>query len=151
MHGMNFEQGMISPLPDVPAFHEAFKDLVAIFMHFAPSDVLRAQINAIDGWLDRPSTLGVVGLQLGQALGMRDGLRNAFGQHDDKGNWIPRQPNVQLYQQELEPHARGDILVSAMFEAFQRIFNSRVADLRRLADRSGNASPGSLHRNLSRP
>ncbi len=84
-------------------------------MHFAPSDVLRAQINAIDGWLTARARWGRWS-PVGSGSGDARGLRNAFGQHDDKGNWIPRQPNVQLYQQELEPHARGDILVSAMFE-----------------------------------
>ena len=135
--------------PDGLAFHEAFADLVALFLHFWKSDVLRAQIAAVRGRLEEPSPLGAVALQFGQALGKPDGLRNALGQTVDQGNWQPRRPDPKLYQTTTEPHDRGDILVGAVFEAFRKIYESRVADLRRIASRgTGELPAGNLHPDL---
>jgi hypothetical protein len=134
---------------DVVAFHEAFADLVPLFMHFWESDVLRAQIAAVRGRLEERSPLGAVALQFGQAIGKPDGLRNALGSTDANGTWQPRRPNPKLYQTVNEPHDRGDILVGAVFEGFRKIYESRVADLRRLASRgTGELPAGSLHPDL---
>ena len=43
--------------PDVPALHEAFSDLVAIFLHFGQSNIVAAAIGADPG----PSRDGPVG------------------------------------------------------------------------------------------
>jgi hypothetical protein len=136
--------------PDVPAFHEAFADLIALFQHFGKSDVLREQIKIVRGNLDARSDLGAVGVQLGQALGKPDGLRNALGFTDPRdGTWHPRRPDPTAYKTETQPHARGDILVGAVFEAFRKIYESRVADLRRIASKGTGILPeGSLHPDL---
>jgi hypothetical protein len=139
--------------PDVPALHEAFSDLIALLQHFWKSDVLRAQIAAIRGDLQERSTLGAVALQFGQALGRErkkyDGLRNALGFTDDEGRWQPRRPDPKRYATELEPHDRGDILVTAVFDAMRKMYESRVADLKRLATRGTGVLPaGSLHPDL---
>ena len=132
---------------DVMAFHEAFADLVPLFQHFWPSAVLRAQISAVRGNLRQPSALGAVAPQFGQALGLPDGIRNAFGKTDDKGVWHPRQPDPKAYKDVDEPHARGDILVGAVFDAFNKIYESRVEDLKRIATRGSGILPeGMLHR-----
>jgi hypothetical protein len=136
--------------PDVEAFHEAFADLISLFQHFWKSDVLRAQITAVRGNLDERSPLGAVALQFGQALGMPDGIRNALGFTDKKGKWQPRQPDPKLYKtKQKSPRARGDILVAAVFQAFRKIYESRVVDLRRIATRgTGVLAPGTLHPDL---
>ncbi len=135
--------------PDVAAFHEAFADLVPLLQHFWPSDVLRQQFAAIRGRLDARSPLGAVAPQFGQALGKPDGLRNALGSTDANGQWHPRVPDPKAYSTQFEPHARGDILVGAVFEALSKIYESRVGDLRRIATRGTGILPeGSLHPDL---
>jgi hypothetical protein len=135
--------------PDVMAFHEAFADLVPLFQHFWPSDVLRVQIAAVRGDLNEPSTLGAVAPQFGQAVGRPDGIRNAFGQTGSDGVWRPRRPDPKAYQQTVEPHERGDILVGAVFDAFKKIYESRVGDLRRIATRGSGILPqGHVHPDL---
>jgi hypothetical protein len=134
---------------DTEALHEAFADLVALFQHFSETDVLRERIAAIRGDLDRQSQLGAVAPQFGQAMGLRDGIRNALGSTDKHGVWHPRLPDPNLYETELESHERGDLLVAAVFLAFKEIYNSRVADLRRIATRgTGVLQEGSLHPDL---
>jgi hypothetical protein len=149
--GMNVERP-IDGGPDVGrdtfAFHEAFCDLIALLQHFGRSDVLLAQLADIRGSLDEQSALGAVALQFGQALGNPDGIRNALGKTID-GQWRPRKPDPRLYQTIEEPHERGDVLVAAVFDAFKKIYESRVADLRRIATRgTGVLAAGSLHPDL---
>jgi hypothetical protein len=134
--------------PDELAFHEAFADLVALLLHFWESEVLRAQIASARGVLNEPGPLGAVALQFGQALGYPDGLRNAFGKTEG-GTWKPRQPDPHPARTEREPHARGDLLVAAVFEALRKMYESQVADLRRIASRgTGELPAGSLHPDL---
>src|SRR5208282_933202 len=48
-----------------------------------------------------------------------------------------------------EPHARGAILVAAVFGAFRAIFRARVADLMRLATAgTGELPAGAIHPDL---
>ena len=65
------------------------------------------------------------------------------------GTWKPRRPDPHAARTEQEPHARGDILVGAVFEAFRKMYESQVADLRRIASRgSGELPAGNLHPDL---
>jgi hypothetical protein len=149
MMGMGFETQADENNPDNIAFHEAFADLVAVFLHFEPSSVLSAEIARIQGRLGERSSLGAVALQFGQATGSTDGLRNALGHTDTNGVWQARVPDPKLYRTLQEPHARGDILVGAVFEAFKKIYESRTADLRRIASNgTGELPSGSLHPDL---
>jgi hypothetical protein len=150
LFGMNIHFEPDEANPDILAFNTAFADLVSLFLHFWESDVLRAQIATARGRLEERSPLGAVALQFGQeALGLPDGLRNALGSTDANGNWQPRRPDPKLYQTVVAPHERGDILVGAVFEGFRKIYESRVADLRRLASRgTGELPAGSLHPDL---
>jgi hypothetical protein len=135
--------------PDVYAFHEAFADLISLLQHFWMSDVLRQQFAATRGRLDVRSALGAVAPQFGEAVGKPDGLRNALGYTDAKGHWQPRVANPKAYRTEFEPHARGDILVGAVFDALTKIYESRVADLRRIATKGTGILPdGNLHPDL---
>ena len=118
---------------DVFAFHEAFADIVAIFQHFTMPDALKLQIAKTQGDLAKQTLLGELALQFGQATGRSGALRSAIGYVDDKGNWRPAKPTAQDYQNADEPHARGAVLVAAVFEAFLNIYRLRGRDLIRLA------------------
>ncbi len=119
---------------DLLAFHEAFADIVALFQHFSFPDVLRHQIAQTRGDLASQSLLGELAQQFGQATGLYGGLREAIGRvNEATKKWEPLAPNPQAYEDEAEPHARGALLVAAIFSAFLAIYRSRVADLIRLA------------------
>jgi hypothetical protein len=125
--------------PDALAFHEAFADIVALFQHFSFPEVLRHQIAKTRGDLSSENLLGQLARQFGQAIGNYGALRNYIGQTADAAR----------YQTETEPHARGAILVAAIFEAFLSIYRSRVADLMRIASRgTGVLEAGALHPDL---
>jgi hypothetical protein len=135
---------------DTLAFHEAFADIVALFQHFSFPEVLRQQISRTRGDLASQSLLGQLAQQFGKAIGQYGALRDAIGEFDKKENkWKPRQPDPNDYQKEFEPHARGAILVAAVFEAFLSIYKCRIADLLRIASNgTGILTPGELHPDL---
>jgi len=134
---------------DILALYEGFADLIALFQHFSESDVLRQQIGAVRGDLDKRNQLGAIALQFGQAMGMPDGVRNAFGSTDDSGNWQPRRPDPTAYERVIKQHERGELLVGAVTEAFKKIYDSRIADLRRIATQGTGVLPeGYLHPDL---
>jgi hypothetical protein len=136
--------------PDTLAFHEAFADIVALFQHFSFPEVLRQQIAKTRGDLASQSLLGQLAQQFGKAIGQYGALRDAIGGFDEKENmWKPRRPNPNDYQTVTEPHARGAILVAAVFEAFLSIYKCRVADILRIASNgTGILTPGELHPDL---
>jgi len=117
--------------PDSLAFHEAFADLVALFQHFTFPEVLRHQVAATRGDLQRGNLLAELAQEFGKALGNHGALRSALG---DK-------PDPAALAQTLEPHARGSILVAAVFEAFTIIYGSRATDLIRLATAGSGVLP----------
>ena len=135
---------------DTLAFHEAFADIVALFQHFSFPEVLRQQIAKTRGDLASQSLLGQLAQQFGKAIGQYGALRDAIGEFDKKDNqWRPRKPDPNDYETVLEPHARGAILVAAVFEAFLSIYKQRVASLLRIASNgTGILTPGELHPDL---
>ncbi|MBO0360832.1 hypothetical protein J0X19_22930 [Hymenobacter sp. BT186] len=136
--------------PDVLAFHEAFADIVALFQRFTFPEVLRHQIARTRGDLTSQNLLGELAQQFGTAIGGYGGLRDAIGRRDpNTGQWQPKEPNGDEYRQQTEPHARGSILVAAVFEAFLSIYKVRIADLLRIASGgSGILAQGELHPDL---
>lgn len=138
---------------DVPAFHEAFADLAALFAHFAHKEALldtlqktggqlfqfqlrpEAQAGAapnspvIQAQIGQPNPLVELALQFGEASGMRGGLRSALG----------TPPNASDIKTKTEPHDRGSILVAAMFDAYFTIYTRRTASLFRIY-RAGGGS-----------
>lgn len=136
--------------PDVLAFHEAFADIVALFQHFTFPEVLKNQIAATRGDLASQNLLGKLAQEFGIAIGNYGALRDAIGNFDKiTGAWSPKIPNGDEYQTVIEPHERGSILVSAVFEAFISIYKSRVADLLRIATGGTGVLPqGELHPDL---
>jgi hypothetical protein len=135
---------------DVPAFHEAFADLAALFRHFAHKEVLLDTLQKTGGQLYRdyvkpdadiggangaggqhpviqaqiaaPNPLVQLAQQFGQATGLRAGLRSALG----------TPPNSDDIKVKTEPHDRGSILVAAVFDAYFTIYLRRTANLFRI-------------------
>lgn len=136
--------------PDVLAFHEAFADIVALFQHFTFPEVLKNQIAATRGDLASQNLLGKLAQEFGIAIGNYGALRDAIGTYDPKKKtWTPNEPNGDEYRNITEPHERGSILVSAIFEAFLNIYKNRVADILRIASNgTGILQQGELHPDL---
>ncbi|MFN0156366.1 MAG: hypothetical protein ACKVUT_18475, partial [Gaiella sp.] len=137
--------------PDVHAFHEAFADIVALFQHFTYPTVLESQIRRTRGDLDSENLLGQLAQQFGQATGRGAALRDALGGTDEAtGNWKPRTPDPHALDSTLGPHARGAILVAAVFRAFLLIYRARTADLFRIATQgTGTLPDGEIHPDLT--
>ena len=128
--------------PDVFAFHEAFADIVALFQHFTLPEALRHQIAETRGDLEKQSLLGQLAVQFGEATGRYGALRDYLGgvqmvqEAGDPGptpRWVRSKPKRTDYDLAKEPHARGAVLVAAVFDAFLQIYKRRIADLLRLA------------------
>lgn len=153
--------------PDVPAFHEAFADLVALFRHFSHQEVLLDTIQRTGGAIYqyhlRPEDMMPAGAapdiaaqvqpknplvqlaqQFGEATGRGEGLRSALGE----------KPDPRKIKNTTEPHARGAILVAAVFDAFFSVYIRRTADLFRIfragGGRLGSDLPTSLAERLAR-
>jgi len=119
---------------DVLAFHEGFADIVALLQHFSYRDMLAEEIQRRRGDLRKPTVLVELARQFGYATGSGQALRSAL----DK-------PDRTLLDSVTEPHDRGAILVAAVFDGFFATYQSRIADLIRIATGgSGQLPPGDL-------
>lgn len=135
---------------DSYAFHEAFADIVALFQHFSFPNVLRHQISLTRGDLASQNLLGELAQEFGEAIGNYGALRSAIGEHDEiTGEWKQQTPDPEDYDTVTEPHARGAILVAAVFDAFLSIYKRRVADILRIASSGTGILPeGELNPDL---
>jgi hypothetical protein len=140
---------------DVPAFHEAFADLAALFSHFAHRDVLLDTLQktggklfstrlkpeapadgsdpggaVIQAQLAAANPLIALAQQFGEASGMRSSLRSALG----------TRPNSNDINTKTEPHDRGSILVAAVFDAYFTIYTRRTYDLFRIFRAGGGTA-----------
>jgi len=135
---------------DVLAFHEGFADLVALLQHFTIPEVLENQIGRTRGNIEAESMLGSLAVQFGQATGGRGALRDAIGRMEN-GAWKRFVPDPAELPKRLAPHARGAILVAAVFDAFLAIYQSRIADLLRISTSGTGILPnGAIHPDLVR-
>ena len=136
--------------PDVLAFHEAFADIVALFQHFTFPEVLAHQIAKTRGDLRSENLLGQLATQFGHARGTHGALRDAIGKYDpEKKEWVRHVPDPTELDRTVQVHARGAILVAAVFDAFVSIYQSRTRDLLRLASGgTGVLAQGDLHPDL---
>ncbi len=120
--------------PDVPAFHEAFADIVALFQHFNVRELVRFEIARARGDLRKGDLLAGLAKQFGEGTNARGPLRNYLDQ------------KTMRYEDTTEAHDRGSILVYAVYEAFLRIVAHRSEDLIRLATGGTGILPeGALH------
>jgi hypothetical protein len=125
--------------PDVPAFHEAFADIVALFQHFTMPELVRFEIAKARGRLSAASLLSGLAKQFGEGTLRGGPLREYAGGEVQKLS----------YGTTLEVHSRGSILVHAVFEAFLKIVDLRTADLVRIATNGSGVLPaGALHPDL---
>lgn len=135
---------------DVFAFHEGFADIVALLQHFTLSEVLENEIARTRGDIEAESILGSLAVQFGRATGNRGALRNAIGTFEN-GVWKRFVPDPAELQKRQTPHARGAILVAAVFDAFVAIYKSRTVDLLRIYTGGGGVLPdGAIHPDLVR-
>lgn len=133
--------------PDTRAFHEAFADIVALFQHFTFPDVLKHQVAKTRGNLAAQNLLGQLAQEFGKAMGHYGSLRDAIG-HTDAATkeWIPHTPDPSEYATKMEFHARGSILVAAIFDSFLTIYKSRIKKLIRISTGgTGVLTDGDLH------
>lgn len=133
---------------DVAAFHEAFADLSALFLHFTHQEVLVDTLQKTGGRLfdyklkgdaDSPSgaspviqsqistenPLIALATQFGEAAGRQCSLRSALT--------TPATPEgAKEILTKTEPHERGSILVAAVFDAYFTVYGRRTFDLFRI-------------------
>lgn len=109
----------LSTNPDVPAFHEAFADLVAVFQHFSYRAVVERAIEGARGQLEAATLLTGIAVQFSQSRGQESALRSAVLRRHDKEPLL-------VYGQTTEPHQLGSILVSAVFMAFTTVYSRKV-------------------------
>ena len=125
---------------DVPAFHEGFSDLVALFLHFTYPDVVEQAIRDSGGSITHGSLLTDIAREFGYArsrTGRADALRSGV---DVKGlaafdsDILPGGENgPKVYDPKLESHKLGSVLVSAVFEAFTTIVRRKTERFYRIA------------------
>jgi len=134
--------------PDVLALHEGFADIVALMQHFTLPEVLTLEISRTRGDLEAESMLGSLAVQFGKATGRRSALRDAIGRLVD-GEWERIEPDPADLEERTTPHARGAILVAAVFDAFIAIYKTRTADLLRIYTAGTGVLPaGAIHPDL---
>lgn len=127
--------------PDVLAFHEAFADIVAIFQHFTLPELLEFEIARSRADLSAAGLLGGLAQQFGEASQLGEALRNYTGE---------RVRNLR-YEETMESHERGSIMVLAVYDAFLAIAARRIDELIRIATNgSGELPAGHLHPDLVR-
>jgi len=125
---------------DVIAFHEAFADLVAIFQHFSYPEVVLTAIRRCKGSLQHANLLTELASQFGHTTGHNGPLRSAV----EKDTGHPAR-----YQDSLEAHQLGSVLVSAVFDAFVQVYQRKTERFVRLATGgSGRLPPGELSHDL---
>lgn len=125
--------------PDVPAFHEAFADIVALFQHFMMPELVAFSIGKSRADLAAADLLAGLAKQFGEGTNIGGALRNYVSPEMDRLR----------YGDELETHDRGAILVRAIYDAFVAIVTNRTADLLRLATGGSGIIPdGALHPDL---
>jgi hypothetical protein len=139
---------------DVAAFHEAFADVAALFRHFSHTEALLDTIQHTGGTLyefqlrpdaaTAPGTVPQITAQFAERNPLVD-LARQFGEATGRGKGLrsalDTPPNSTDIQKVFEPHARGAILVAAVFDAYFTIYQRRTADLFRIyRSGGGNAS-----------
>lgn len=142
--------------PDVLAFHEGFADLCALFSHFSLKDALVDTIRRTGGRLyaseltatapagaqptisaeiQQTNPLIQLALQFGEARGVGKGLRSAIGTPPNSDDIRTRVD---------DPHFRGSILVSAVFDAYFSVYMRRAEDLFEIHRNAGGGNDVNL-------
>lgn len=138
--------------PDVPAFHEAFADIIALLQRFTINELVVNQFTKSGGGFDKFTYLGELATQLGSALPHgRGALRSAIGRRDADGVWQPGKPDPSFYQTKTEAHDLGSVLVSTFFDAMVKVYYYKTQDLIRIATNGTGVLPqGNLQLDLAK-
>lgn len=129
--------------PEAFALHEAFSDLVALFLHFTMPRLIAHEIRRAKGRPGMASALGALAQQFGEAVGQHGALRHALGNPD------PKPTDFKNARNEGE-HALGEVLVAAVFDGYLRVYNERADALFRLASSgTGILPPGEIPHELA--
>jgi hypothetical protein len=121
--------------PDVLAFHEAFADLVAVFLHFSYKEVLQTAIRKSRGELQNAGLLTEIARQFGYTTtGLEKPLRCVVDVTDSSR--APKQ-----YDPTAEAHELGSVMISAVFEAFNIVFKRKTERYIRLATGGSGVLP----------
>ncbi|MEA2162005.1 MAG: hypothetical protein QOK37_132 [Thermoanaerobaculia bacterium] len=153
--------------PDVPAFHEAFADLAALFRHFTHREVLYdtiertggklyqyqlrpdAEMSSYDDYSDataaekKDPTLSAQISSRNPLIELAQQFGEATGRNRALRSALGTKPNSDDIQKYTEPHRRGSILVAAVFDAYFTIYLKRTADLWRIF-RAGGGGPNPI-------
>lgn len=140
---------------DVPAFHEGFSDLVALFLHFTYPEVVERAISEWRSGSSGISLLTDLAREFGHArskTGRLVALRNVVDLDGiaafDSDVPPTAKEKLRRYDPKLEAHALGSVLVSAVFEAFATVVKRKVAPFFQIAGKD----PDTLGRDrLSEP
>ena len=115
--------------PEVLALHEAVADLVAVLMRFSYPCVVDAAIaRSLPSNRIKQLLLTSVATQLGQTTGREGALRSAIGKAEAG-------EAVTMFDPELPAHDLGAVLLQAVFEAFNTVFERKTRRYRDLAER----------------
>jgi hypothetical protein len=147
---------------DVPAFHEAFADLAALFSHFAHKEALLDTLQKTGGRLfdfrlrpdvGVPDATGAAGATPGAAGAAGDedkpviqaqipadnpliALATQFGEASGRRGGLRSalgtKPNADDIAHKTEAHERGAILVAAVFDAYFTVYARRTSELFRI-------------------
>ena len=123
--------------PDSLALHEGLADLVLLLHRFSITPVLRDEIRRTRGTLGYDSPFVKIAAQFAAALGKKHGLRNPMEPAKDKS-----------YEDTLQPHERGTLIMAAFFEALFETYRGRVADLFQIARLQWGSDGDALHPDL---
>lgn len=118
--------------PDTIAFHEGFADLIALFQHFSYDQPLFNAIQKSRGDLLSATLLTDLAKQFGQTTAGQSALRSAVDSQE-------------IYDSDMEAHRLGSVLASAIFSAFNTIFQRKTARYFKLATGgTGVLAPGDI-------
>jgi hypothetical protein len=146
--------------PDVAGFHEGFADLVALFQHFQYREPLKAALQDAGGVMFARSEAERAAMAAGAPPARKVGERPAdwlrsiacqFGAVDglDALRRADRTPKELSYTSSQEEHDKGELLLSAVFDAFDVVYRRRTARARRLASGGSGVLPaGAMHPDL---
>ena len=110
--------------PDVPAFHEAIADIVALLNRFKQREFVRAALKASRGRL----------LQSGALTGIARELGFVVNGRDTPLRWVSDTREKPLvYGSGNGPYERGSVLVNAVFDVFDTLLERKTAKYVRLA------------------
>jgi hypothetical protein len=122
---------------DVPAFHEGFSDLVALFLHFSYAEVVERGIRESRGATTRGSLITDLAREFGYArsraesgAALRSGVDVEGVAGFDSDVPLSKTDRPLSYDEAgSEPHQLGTVLVSAVFEAFTTVVRRKTERL----------------------